>query len=651
MNNRCRRFCSIARKASQYNQKDLLEKATLPRKYPRMTAGEQKQARLNTLTAWYDEDQPDVLCTCVDSFVAAHFLWVEFYYKPVPINHGIYYYDDPLCKYDMVRMALSDPLLPEEPAKSLVHAPRRLGKTQTLIIEMAPLIAITRPFSQIMVSELNQTRTEEEIAKIRFQVEFNERIHADFGGRGVLFPTPRMGVKKWRDDRLDFVHLPNCSILGTSIESAQRGRGPVFGIIDDPEDRKTSFSRKWRRDFFEFMFSTFMPMFARGGKVLWIGTILHTQSALAQALGGQSERSKEGSEASSIRHDERFDDWNKRKFPMIFEIKDKKYSQQPQRITPEGFDAKCRALGRSSAMAEFQGDPQASGSLVFEYSERQNGFMRCKGEDGHYFLDLGTWKMEPWNDFVDGLAIAGGGDLADGQSVDSDFGALAFLGTDKNNVKWVVDAFADQIMVEYLVQKAFKLAVQWDCQRITWDQVGLQKFIVRNAERHAVKLRKKGKRVPVMVGSPAYHTEKTQRIINTLQPWVDEGRIKFLQFTPVTDPDGVVHRPAVVSNRNALITLTELVAQMTDQKSDGLDLLDALEYAVTGSSTVLPREAKPEASETEQLLDKMASTGLDLRAAMPVGFWSPEMLKEHEQQLYIAFVQNAVTGGWTQARH
>jgi len=595
-----------------------------------MTQSGQKKARLETLTSWYDADRPEKLCTDVENFLAAHFLWAEHYIKPDPWNTGFYHFEDPVCKYEMVRMAMSEPTVPTEPSKSVVHAPRRLGKTQTLIQEMVPLMVITRPHTEVLVAEANATRTEEEIKKIKLQIENNQQIKADFGGAGVLYPKSSKSGQSWRDNRLDFLHLPRCAILGHSISSAQRGRGPIFGIIDDPEGDDDSFSKKWRKEYFHKLFSTFVPMFHHGGKILWIGTVIHRQSCLAMALDGLAQVDDE-MEA----RDTRFDDWHKRRFKyMDTDENGVDYVQQPERLSLEGFEKKKETMGLAAVMAELQGTPISHGDAAFNFTPMKHGYMRCTNEAGlEYHLDLKTGEETDWDKWVDDLLVCGAADLADGTGPDADPGAAVFAGADNGGTVHVLDAWEKRAHATDLIQKSYVMAERWGAIRMGWEKVAMQTVVVRLAREYADKLRQEGKVPPLPIDIENNTKSKINRVL-TMIPLFEQGRIKFpVVMGTFVDKKGKQHTASVLPNKRSHDELQLQVEDFTDEGTTGHDdLIDALEMCIRVIGTQTPRDAPKSNDPNDIVMEQWQEAGLEMsKERIPMTTWTDKMWQEHNE--------------------
>lgn len=614
---------------------EFLSRSGLPANYRKLTLAGRLSARMKTLKGWYDPSRPDILCTDPDAFVRAHFLWCEWYYKPADVNRGVYHYEDPTCKYIMVRTTMSPPLGLESPAKTVLHAPRRVGKTITLIREQLPLMAITRPGSILLLSEVNAERTQEEVDGIKVQIENNDRIHQDFGGYGKLWPRRNHPSQRWKNTRLDFP-CSHSTLLAHSINSSQRGRGPIYGVIDDPEDDETSYSRDWRRKFFEKLFKVYISMFHQGGKIVWIGTVIHGLSALCQALEGMSET--EESEDHVVR-DKRFQDWQKLRFRFIEENeKGERYSIQPQRLSVGGFDHRME-IDPATAMAELQGMPVSPGSVAFHFDELgPHGFMHCCGEDRgeDYFLDLKTGETKPWVEFVDSLRIFHAGDPGDGVGPDSDPGAIITLGISPDAIRFVLDAVVRVCFAEELVEEAMNLYLLWGGERMAWEKNANQVYFIRLAERHRERLEKKGRSLPIQEGVENQGKRKISRVLS-MRPLFGSEMIRVLHTGEFTDRTGKTHISVTHPHSGYLNVLKSQIREYTDEGIRGHDdAVDALEMVIRISHHVKPVEEAPELDTTKAQLKKWEEVGLPMEERLPVSMWTPEMALEKERGLVAA---------------
>jgi hypothetical protein len=604
-----------------------LEDYGLPADYNSLDPGAQRAARMSVFSSWYDLSKANEVCTDVEQFVKAIRLLVEFYLKPAPCNQSRYYYKDPERKYDMVRAIMSPPIVPTEASKTLVQATRGFTKTETVIHQAALGIALMRPGTGIVVSEFNVDRCRDEIKKLRRQCEQNELIHADFGGRGVMFPKTSHSGYSWSDSELEFMN--GSYIKGVSVGAAHRGRHPQVGIIDDPEkDEETSANPEWRRKYFSWLFKVYMGQFTRGNKIIWVGTPVGERACLTIAMRGWNDESTDDK-------DVRFDDWHKVRLQVIEtdEETGERHSLFPEHVSVEAFDAKVKAMGYAAAMAEIMGDPVVDGKEVFERCPYRHGYMRCVKDPSaeakeHYFLDLKTGEQMPWKEFLKSLTIVAANDIADSTRADSDPAVSIFIGISENGTVYVLDCWAKKCLVDEHVPMAFALADKWSCQKMGWEQSALQSVVVRWTKRLTREFREQGKTPPIHVAVKNHSRsgEKTLRIIGTLTPLMAREQIRFPHFDPVTLADDTRHVPSQHPHRRDLSKVKDVIDTFTDAGPSGyIDYADALEMAVR----VAGGARGPGRVITEKTLDDDLSdweeVGFDFGPITPPTKWTEKM--------------------------
>jgi hypothetical protein len=604
----------------------LRRRAHLPEDYDGLNQEAQWQARKSVLTSWFDPNRPEILCSSVDNYIAALFLWVEFYMKPAGINGGVYHFDDPENKYDMVRLVMQPPLAPSLPATSIVQATRRVGKTQTIVREMIPMMVICRPFTMCLVSESTGNKTQEELQELKQQVEENERIHADFGGSGELFPRNQTSGSSWNSRYLQFLHYPRCGIKAYSQKSSIRGKGFLFTAIDDPEDEETTYNVDWRRSFFHKLLHVFVPMSGGpGGKLCWIATPIHAGSCVALASKGLSE--KEGEEAVSA--DKRFTPWRKGKFSVIYKDEDGAYqTTQEQRWSVKGFEEAMR-IDPLMAKKEILCEPVTPGMKAFCFDPCRHGYIHYQDNQGDWFLDLNTGRLKPWKEFLQGLHVAGAGDQADSTAAEADPGALVYIGVDAYGVVYVLDAFEKRCHAEDLITVAYALAESLNCTQMGWEKAGLLTVINRLVQKHIDKLRERGLSPPVFQALNNAKRDKTRRIL-TLIPLFGDDRFRFPILAPV-EVDGKIREPVDMPRRLALQSLRDQIEEFTDEGLRGHDdLIDALEMAVRLVGSARGEAADGEDRSTETILGIWRKLGLDFpKETLPYQGWTPDMVQEH----------------------
>jgi hypothetical protein len=614
-------------------QKRWLSDTHLPRDYFDLNPKNARKARMAVFSSWYDLEKPNILCNSVDNYVASHRLWVDYYLKPDSWSSAIYYWDDPIHKYEMVRIAMSEPLVPSKPAKMAVTAARGSAKTITLVFEMCSHIAVARPGTGIVVSEVNKDRTADEIIKIRDMLENNEIIASDFG---AVAPTGRYSGTKWNETHLDFKTFNQSYIKGISVMSKHRGRHPPFGVIDDPDDPSMSGNPDLRKRFFDWLFRTYSPMFHRGGKYIWIQTTWRGSWISYAMRGTKTIEDVDGNVVEE--HDTRFDDWRKINFDLLrSDDEGQIQSIWPQYMDVDDYVAAEKSYGKAAANAEFRGIIMAEGAQVFQRHPAQHGFMWCRGEDGDYFLDLKTGDSEPWREWVKSLYVGSGGDFADSLDIQSDKCAASVVGVDQSGNFFVLDAYNRLVMADTLIDTVLApMARLWDTDLAAWELAAMQSTVCRYARRYGEMLRREGFMAPVHHAIENQNQKKTKRIIGVLQPLIGNCEIRFLRFEAFTDKNGDVHTPAPHPRRSDYADLLEQIDGFTDRGAEGDDdVVDALHIALRAIWTKRGRiGADLDSDTTEGMLQAWGDLGVNFsRSMIPPEAWTDEMWREHNESI------------------
>lgn len=623
----------------------------LPPDYPQLNNVSKQAARKSVLTSWFDPrpSRSWELCNNLSNYLAAHRLWVDFYLKPDEWTSPHYHSADPLFKYDILRAVLSNPLSPKEPSKTAITAPRGGTKTTTCFTEAAGMMAICRPNTGIVLSELNKDLTKEKMSHLRQMIEENVIIHRDFGGRGTLFPKGSYGGQRWSDEYLGFSKFNRSFIAGVSVMSKHRGRHPIYGIIDDPDDGEVSKSPDWRKKYFSWLFRSYIPMFRRGGVIIWIQTVTHGRCLVNYAMRKQRDALideddlEPGAEAEVIvERDPRFEDWKAANFALIIKdpITGEYSSQWEDYIDVETFE-RMKKRGLSEALAEYQGLAITEGTFVFHREKCKHEFMWCKGgeEFDDYFLDLCTGRSMPWKTFLSSLYVVGGGDFADSLSPDSDRASAVITGVDADGVFYVLDAYYRLVRVEELIEMVLTTMMRtWNMDEMGWEKEALQDTIIRTAQRYADALAQDGFEMPRFKKLKSERQKKIRRIIGIVQPALVGYRARFLRHTEFTDQQGVVHVPVAHPRLADYRELLEQVDGYTDMGAiDHDDAIDALHLALRAGWQRRGFREKKEVDPNDRILDEWADLGLTFDKSMiKPEAWTEKMLAEAESQLITA---------------
>lgn len=602
----------------------------LPHDYPYLNAKNQLKTRKKSLQSWFDPDPAKcyILCTDTEKFLKAFRLWVEYYMKPSKWNAGTYHFTDPLHKYEMVQAAMSPPKTPNQPSKTACVAPRRSTKTHTLIQQMCSMMAVTRTTPiQILISERNKARTDEEMQDLRHQFENNERIHADFGSENILFPRTRTGGRRWNNEKLQFCHNRS-TIVGVSVSSAHRGRGNTFGIIDDPEDDEDSLNAAFRSKYFRWLFKAYLFMFGPGAKILWISTMIDELCCMQMAMRGLKEVQTTEDDEVQLERDARFDDWNLVNISLIREDKNgKRYSIFPDRTSVADFDAYKKTHGLAAAMCEMQGVPMAGDQFCFSRDPMRHGYIRAIGEDGDYFLDLNTGRKLPWDEFVKSLYVVGAGDFGSGMSPTCCPGAIVLIGRDAWGTVYVLDVYNRRCHPDDLIEMMFEMAPEWHTQRFAFEAVSMQTVDVHRARRRADELRAEGKEPPLIRGITNQKIDKVRLIIATLRPLINNDEIRFRQFDEQVKTIDGVHKVRSDARQRYHGQLAEQVDMYTDERALGLDdAIDALQMSIRFLGSMKGEPDQTSDDPNEEVYARWAEAGLLFdKKNIPLSCWTKEM--------------------------
>ena len=611
-----------------------LRQCHLPADYFSLTPSNQRRARLKVLGSWYDRNQSNVLITSIDNYLAAHRLWVDWYLKTDEWTKDKYFWRDPKHKYEMLRIGFGPPKHPGIPSKTCLTAPRGSTKTVTFVFEACSMIAICRPKTGIIVSEVNKDLTQDKLRDVMQLVENNEVIHEDFGGPGKLYPISRYGGERWKDAYLSFEGYNGSYIAGVSIMSAHRGRHPDLGIIDDPDDGEKSINPDWRKKYFRWLLRTYSPMFRRGGIMLWIQTVTGNNALCRYVMEPEKGVGMNENNEFFVERDPRLADWKSKNFKLVLEDKEtgKTESVWEDYISVDTYHD-MRKNATVETLAEYQGIVVPEGAFVFKYNPMRHGFMWCVGQDGaeDYFFDLKTEYTLPWRKFVSSLWIGGGGDFAMGQTADSDLSAAAILGIDKLKNRYILDCYNRRVAPEEIVEVCFgELTTVWKPSVFVWEKAAMQSFIIRWIEKYRNELLRKGLYVPVCHALTNEAQRKPTRIIGAVQPLLIDDQLKFLQFGDYTDRRGNVHVSKPHPRKRDYYDLMEQMTSYTTEGAPGHDdVLDAVHMVLRHSWTRKGVEVVADRDPNQDVIEKWSEIGIEFdKSRIPLEYWTEQMRKD-----------------------
>lgn len=615
----------------------------LPLDYASLDPDGQKEARLEVLTAWYDPDKPQELCSDPEAFVRAARLFCDYYLKPADCNSHVYYYDDPLHKYEMMRMCALPPKRPTEPSKVALHAPRFSGKTQTICRDMVTMVTVCRPNTIVLVVEINGDRTAEEIEWVSSQVKSNTRIHDDFGEAGELFPEGRKSNKKWNTKRLQFIN--GSELKGFAFGTGQRGRHPHLLIFDDVEDEDLIAQQGWLDKFNKQIFRKYMGMLGVGGHMLLMGTTQEGDSGLQNALRGIVE-----TEEDYASRDERFDDWHLYSFEQVATLEDgSRVSVWNDRMSVEAFDAAMQTRGADAVLGEYQGRPTTGTALVFDVSDIHHGYMQCTREDSAelFMLDLHTGEAVPWPEWLETLALFGAVDIADSLARENDDSSVCLIGIDPAQTVFVLDVDVRKRRIEKLIEQSLALAGAWGVPKLAFEEAALQSFVIRTASKIAAEMRDRGQDAPMVRPLPNKIQQKTALCLDVLTPLVRGHSIRFKRFMEVAcSRDNKMYKAVPCDTARWHNILWKQVRTFTDEGAAGRDdAIDSLQMAVRFSGRtkgVRPAQVHP----STYALAAFERCGVTVeKYNIPSIAWTAEMHAEAQDE-YMASLSSEGDRSW-----
>ncbi len=264
---------------------------------------------------------------------------------------------------------------------------------------------------------------------------------------------------------------------------------PDFVLIDDLENDEAVQKPERRQKLYNWFFRAVIPAMAPGGKISYIGTVLHDDSLLNNALKG----------------DKGFGGWTRRKFSALNQAEDgSDYALWPSRFPTETLKRMrddpmfAGYLGPLTFAQEMQNEAIDDASRVI----RREWIMGTaeKPYPYSYTEKLERWEREHPPDSIGWIEsemkmIIMAVDPAISEKTTADYFAIFVIGIDKKGEIWMLDAFQDRIGdIDKQIDISIEMGVKWKVDKLKVESVAFQAGLARAIRRKAAE---RGTHMPV----------------------------------------------------------------------------------------------------------------------------------------------------------
>jgi hypothetical protein len=366
-------------------------------------------------------------------------------------------------------------------ARNAVAAPRGSAKSTVIAVEVSMMLALSRPFYEIMIGLAVDRQVEIRFDQIMQQFQNNELIIRDFGHM-----QPKRGSGIWSRH---YLHCTNHSIIaGLSVMGKKRGGRPRLFILDDPENDPDSDSEQSRLAVIEkfemILFKQIIPMLESGSSIFWIGTLIDRKSFLYRALTGD---------------DPRFNYWNRKILAARKwnEEKKKWHILWPAKWPFEVLEGRLGEIGPAAFASEYCNEPISAQDRILQIDPNKNEYT-VKGDDFNFSNPL-TCKNEviwhersdspgesrkyiemskPFNELVAPMFRILLFDYASGLTNYHDYSCIVIAGFDTSGTLWILETWAGRAKKDPLIARIYEMGLKWRVRVLGIEAVGIQKDLV-----------------------------------------------------------------------------------------------------------------------------------------------------------------------------
>lgn len=416
-------------------------------------------------------------------------------------------------------------------ARNIYAAPRGSAKS-TVLMELCLLLALTRPFYEIIMALATERQVESRFDQLMMQLQNNELILEDFG---IIQPKRRRAL--WNHHCLTLT--TGSVIKGLSVMGKKRGGRPKLFLMDDPENDPDSDSETSRMAviarFETILFKQIIPMLESGSSAVWIGTLIDRKSFLYRATTGD---------------DPRFDFWNRKILKAIAYDEDeskKVHVLWPEKWPQDVLEARRAEIGESAFASEYCNNPISAQDRILFVDQRKNEYSvdgefnwnnplahkgeihwqeRIESRAGRIYREM----KKPYHEFIKPMYRVLLFDYASGLSSYNDYSCIAVVGFDTQMTMWLLHLWLGRAKDASLMRLIYETGLAWRPRVLGIEAVSIQRSFAEALQEFVTEQEgNSGQPWRARIYPVTYPSKesKAQRISSSLEWRFASGRIKY----------------------------------------------------------------------------------------------------------------------------
>ena len=373
------------------------------------------------------------------------------------------------------------------PINSADAAPRGHAKTTIGSIEIIYRIVHTLSHYILAISD-TYTQAKDQVDNIRQELEGNALLRFIYGDLATDWHWTSGAFTTSNDVRVT-ARGSNMKVRGLKYKHWR----PDYVAVDDLENDEAVMKQERREKLLNWFKRAVLPAMSPEGKVAIVGTVLHDDSLLNNALKGEKG----------------FGGWRRNKFASLITEDSGERSLWPSRFPVEVLKRMRddpsyeRYLGPIAFSQEMQNEAADDTARIIKrewiFGSDEKPLPYSLTEKEAYWAashppDSKTWVETELRQII--MAV----DPAISEKTTADYFAVFVLGVDKAGEIWELDAFRDRIgEIDRQIDIAIDYALQWKPDRLKVESVAYQAGLARAIRRRAAE---RGTHLPVFEVKP-----------------------------------------------------------------------------------------------------------------------------------------------------